>query len=60
MRSSLKSSGFLREVIKYATRLSAHALSLIQARSFWPNRARIELLRREPNGLYAGVGPAHP
>ena len=48
MRFSVKqqSSGFLSEVGKYATRLRGHAVSSVQAYPFWPNRARVELLRR--------------
>jgi maltose O-acetyltransferase len=59
MRSSLQSSGLLREAIKYATRLGAHAVSAVQARSFWPNRARIELLRRWGMQIAPGteIGP---
>jgi maltose O-acetyltransferase len=55
-----RSSGFLREVIKYAARLQPHLVSAVQAQPFWPNRVRVELLRRWGVQIAPGaeIGPS--
>jgi maltose O-acetyltransferase len=54
-----RSSGLLREVSKYAARLRLHLVSAVQAQPIWPNRVRIELLRRWGMQIAPGteVGP---
>ena len=49
----------MREIDKYVARLRLHAVSAIQACPFWPNRLRVELLRRWGMQIAAGteIGP---
>ncbi|HEX3617790.1 MAG TPA: acyltransferase [Solirubrobacteraceae bacterium] len=55
-----RTSGLRLELVKYAARLRLHLVSAVQAQPFWPNAARLGLLRRWGMQIAPGteIGPS--